>query len=118
MVQVDLSLSGLVGLVLGTEPLCVMLHKKVLVTTTCAVAAGAFVAGAVAVFVMLPTVAVVVYDDVPVHVVDELIGMVVRGEAQTKLGWATGAPAPRVIVHAIVYGDGNTTGTLPVLVNL
>jgi heme A synthase len=82
------------------------------------VAAGAFVAGAVAVFVTLPAVAVVVYDDVPVQVVDELIGIVVMGEAQTKLGWATGAPAPRVIVQAIEYGAGNITGALPVLVNL
>jgi hypothetical protein len=53
-----------------------------------------------------------------VQVVDELIGMVVMGEAQTKLGWATGAPAPRVIVHAIEYGDVNITGALPVLVNV
>jgi hypothetical protein len=50
--------------------------------------------------------------------VDELTGIVVMGEAQTKLGWATAAPAPRVIVHAIEYGDGNITGALPVLVNV
>ena len=104
----------------GTGPLCVTLHKKILVTIAWAVAGvNVLVAtGAVALFVMLPAVAVVVYDDVPVHVVDELIGIVVMGEAQTKLGWATGAPAPRVIVHSIMYGDGSITGTLPVLINV
>ena len=103
---------------LGIVPLCVRSHKKFVVTIACAVAAGAFVAGAVALLVMLPVAPVVVNEDVPVHVVAVLIGMVERGAAQLKLTWAVGAPAPMVIVHAIVYGEGTMIGTLPVLVNV
>ena len=79
---------------LGIVPLCVRSHKKFVVTIACAVAAGAFVAGAVALLVMLPVAPVVVNEDVPVHVVAVLIGMVERGAAQLKLTWAVGAPAP------------------------
>ena len=55
-----MSLSAPLVAVSGTGPLFVMLHKKLLVTIACAVASGAFVAGAVALFVMLPGEAVVV----------------------------------------------------------
>jgi hypothetical protein len=120
MLQVVLSLSGPEVAVSGTGPLCVTSHKKFLVTITCAmVDTVVFTAGgAVAVFVILVAgEGMVVYVVVVVHVVDSLTGIVVMGESQAKLPVGP-AVEPRVIAQAIVYGDGNINGTLPVLVNL
>jgi hypothetical protein len=101
-------------------PLCVRSHKKFVVTIACAVAGGAFVAGAVASLMMLPAATVVVNDDVPVHVVEVPIGRSERGGAQSKgdCGYARLVGAPIVIVHAIMYDEGIIIGALPVLVNL
>ena len=81
MVQVLVRL-GLVGS--GIKPLCVRSHIKFVVTNAVPMAAGASVAGAVAVIVMLPAEAVVEYDEVPVHVVDVFIGRDESGAAQSK----------------------------------